>query len=66
VALMAQQYPALTASQAEGILDSSALALPPGSLLVNQPAGPPILFSWGADATGAGLATASAALAATP
>jgi subtilisin family serine protease len=66
VALMAQQYPALTASQAEGILESSALALPPGSLLVNQPAGPPILFSWGADATGAGLATASAALAATP
>jgi subtilisin family serine protease len=66
VALMAQKYPALTAALAEGIIEDSALALPPGSLLVNQPAGPPILFSWGADATGAGLATAEAALSATP
>jgi subtilisin family serine protease len=31
VALMAQKYPALTASQAESILEASAIPLAPGS-----------------------------------
>ncbi len=62
VALMAQKDPDLTASQAEGILEGSAKPLPPGcrSVIV---AG---TVCWGADATGAGLVTADAALAATP
>ncbi len=65
VALMLQKNPALTASQAEGILESSAAPLSPGCLIVNQPQGSQE-FCWGADATGAGLATADAALAMTP
>lgn len=66
VALMAQKDPALTAAQAESILESSAVVLPPGSRLVNDGSGTMVTYSWGADATGAGLATADAALAATP
>lgn len=65
-ALMAQKYPALTAPEAESILESTAIDLPPGSLAVNTPYGYMETFTWGADATGAGLATADAALAATP
>jgi subtilisin family serine protease len=66
VALMAEKYPALTASDAEAILESSAIYLAPGCQTVNQPSGPAVEYCWGADATGAGLATADAALAATP
>lgn len=66
VALMMQKYPALTASQAEAILTATAIALAPGCRLVYPPAGPPENICWGADATGSGLATANAALAATP
>jgi len=66
VALMADKYPGLTAAQAESILESSAIALPAGCRTINQPSGPAETFCWGADATGAGLATANAALAATP
>jgi subtilisin family serine protease len=65
VALMAQKYPALTAAEAEGILEGSAIPLPAGCLTVNTPYGPEE-FCWGADATGAGLLDAAAALAATP
>ncbi len=65
VALMAEKYPALTAGQAEGILEGSAIYLAPGSLEVNTPSGPET-FSWEADATGSGLVDAAAALAATP
>jgi subtilisin family serine protease len=65
-ALMAEKYPALTASEAEGILEGSALYLAPGSRNVLTPWGTVETYSWGADATGAGLATADAALAATP
>jgi len=66
VALMAQKYPALTAPEAESILESTAIPLPPGSQTVQTPWGMPETHSWGADATGAGLVTATGALAATP
>jgi len=66
VALMAQKYPALTAPQAETILESSAIPLAPGCRTVSTPYGYTKQFCWGSDATGAGLATADAALAATP
>lgn len=66
VALMAQKYPALTAAQAEAILEGSAIALAPGCRTVYQPNGTTAQFCWDADATGAGLADAAAALAATP
>ncbi len=66
VALMAQKNPGLTAAQAEGILEGAAIPLPAGCRTVAQPSGPAEEICWGADATGAGLATADAALAATP
>jgi subtilisin family serine protease len=65
-ALMVQKNPSLNAAEVEAILESTAIALAPGCRTVAQPSGPPQQFCWGADATGAGLATASAALAATP
>jgi subtilisin family serine protease len=66
VALMAQKDPSLTAAQAEEILESTAVPLPPGSRTIRGPDGTSTVVSWGADATGSGLATANAALAATP
>ncbi|MHB8071404.1 MAG: S8 family peptidase [Candidatus Cryosericum sp.] len=66
VALMAQKNPTLTATQAETILESSAVPLPASSRDVNDGSGAIVTYSWGADATGAGLATADLALAATP
>jgi subtilisin family serine protease len=66
VALMAQKWPDLTAPQAETILQGSAIPLAPGSREVRTPYGYNATFSWGADATGAGLADATAALADTP
>jgi hypothetical protein len=66
VALMAQKYPALTAAQAEAALEASAIPLAPGCRAVYQPTGVTESICWGADATGAGLATADAALAAMP
>jgi subtilisin family serine protease len=66
VALMAQKFPALTATQAEGILEASATVLPAGCRNVRNPGGGTDTFCWGADATGKGLATANAALAITP
>ncbi len=65
VALMAQKQPELIASQAEIILEDSAVPLPAGCRTVMQPGGS-VEFCWGADATGAGLVDAAAALAATP
>ena len=68
VALMAQKKPSLTASEAENILEATAMPLPtppaPGRL-VRNPNGTTRLVTWGADATGAGLVQANAALAAT-
>jgi len=66
VALMAQKNSALTAAEAETILVGSATYLAPGCRDVYQPDGSKPSICWGADATGAGLATADAALAATP
>lgn len=65
VALMAEKYPSLTAPEAETILEASAVPLPPGSKTVFSPYGYET-FTWDADATGAGLANAGTALAATP
>lgn len=66
VALMAQKYPALTAGDAEEILESSAITLAPGCRDIYGPDGNLVEVCWGEDATGAGLATADAALAAMP
>ncbi|HEV2914003.1 MAG TPA: S8 family serine peptidase [Pyrinomonadaceae bacterium] len=66
VALMAQKNHGLTAAQAESILTGSAIYLAPGCRNVRQPDGSTQQFCWGADATGAGLATADKALKATP
>jgi subtilisin family serine protease len=66
VALMVQKNPALLAGDAETILQESALYLAPGSRTVYDGRGGMVTYTWGADATGAGLATADAALASTP
>jgi subtilisin family serine protease len=66
VALMAQKDPALTASEAEAILEGSAITLPAGCRTVYGSSGTAEEICWGTDATGAGLVTADAALAAIP
>ena len=67
VALMAQKLSTLTAAQAESILESTAIYLAPGCRMVpNSDGVTTTQVCWGADATGAGLATADAALAAIP
>jgi subtilisin family serine protease len=63
VALMAQKQPALTAEQAEDILELSAIPLPAGSRTITNPDGSTTTVSWGDDASGAGIITADAALA---
>jgi subtilisin family serine protease len=62
VALMCQKKPSLTAAAAESILKSTAIKLPPGSRTVALPGGATEVQTWGSDATGAGIATADAAL----
>lgn len=66
VALMLQKNPAVTAAQAELILEGSAIPLPPDSRIISLPGGGTTTVSWGADATGSGLVTADGALAGTP
>ena len=67
VAMMVQKNGGLTAAQAEAILTSTAIPMPAGSMTVLNPGGASsTTYSWGTDATGSGLATADAALAATP
>lgn len=66
VALMAQRLPSLAQADAEAYLESAALALPAGCRAVGQPSGPAVEVCWGDDASGAGLITAGAALAAMP
>jgi hypothetical protein len=61
VALMCQKKPSLDAATAESVLKASAIPLPAGSRTVAVPGGTEVQ-SWGSDATGAGLATADAAL----
>jgi subtilisin family serine protease len=65
-ALMAQKDNSLTGPQAEAILEGSAIPLPAGSRTITNPDGSTTVMTWGADATGSGLATADAALADTP
>jgi len=63
-ALMMQKDATLLQAQVETILESTAIALPAGCRKVIDPNVGPTEFCWGADATGAGLATADRALAA--
>lgn len=65
-ALMLQKNASLQQANVESILKSTALALPPGALTVNDGSGGTATFTWGADATGSGLVQANGALAATP
>lgn len=65
-ALMAQKNPGLTPAQAENILTGTAMPIPPGTATVYDPVtGGTETTTWGANATGSGLATANAALAGT-
>jgi subtilisin family serine protease len=66
VALMAQKNPGLTPEQAEMYLESAAIPMAAGSLVVGLPGGVTGTISWGDDAVGSGFITADAALAATP
>lgn len=61
VAMMTQKNPALTAAQAETILQNTAIRMPAGCAKVAEP-GAIVEQCWGDDATGHGLATADAAL----
>jgi subtilisin family serine protease len=65
VALMAEKKPGLTAAQAESTLMSTALALAPGCRTVFDPYVGVTQYCWGANANGAGLIQADAALAKT-
>ena len=64
-ALMMQKNPSLTQSDVEGILESSAIPMAAGCRDVIEISVPKHIC-WDEDATGAGLVTADAALAATP
>lgn len=66
VALMAEKDPTLTAFEAESYLVDSAISVDPGCRDVSDSSGFVEEICWGADATGAGLATADAALAEMP
>ncbi len=66
VALMAQKDAALTAGDAETILEGSALSLGTGPVTITNPNGSTSAVSWGTDATGAGLVQVDEALTATP
>jgi len=66
VALMAQKAPSLTAAEAETKLEDSAIPLPSGCRDVTEPSGVTTNYCWDDNATGAGLATADAALAEVP
>lgn len=67
VALMAEKYPDLSATQAEYILETTAISMEHGCRWIVNPSIMDLeKVCWGTDATGAGLATADAALDATP
>ncbi len=65
VALMVEKKPNLTAAEAEAILEAAAIPLAPGCRYVTESTGLAVYTCWEADATGAGLITADAALALT-
>lgn len=62
VALMAQKYPKLTASEAESILESTAVKMTQGSRTITDISGSTVTVTWEADAVGSGLIDAAAAL----
>jgi subtilisin family serine protease len=68
VALMLQKNPLLTESEAESIIEGSAVPLGAGcrSVILVPGGTTPEQICWGANATGAGLLNAPAAVAATP
>ncbi len=68
IALMLQKNPTLTEAQAESIIEGSAVPLGAGcrQVILVPLSPPPEEICWGADATGAGLLNAAAAVAATP
>lgn len=66
VALMAEKYPAITAGEAETVLEGTAIPMAPSCRIVYDPSFGPVKYCWEADATGAGLVDAGAALAGTP
>ena len=68
IALMLQKHPSLTEAQAETIIENTAVPLGAGCRnVILVPGGTtPEEICWGADATGAGLLNAAAAVAATP
>lgn len=65
-ALMLQKKHSLNAADVEAILEGSAIPLAAGCRTVMNPDGTTQNICWGADATGTGLVTADAALAAIP
>jgi subtilisin family serine protease len=65
VALMAQKKPTLNAADAESILKSTAVSIPAGCRTITDITGLPMQVCWDKDATGAGMVTATGALAAT-
>ena len=65
-ALMLQKSPSLVQSEVETILETTAIPMPAGCRDVTSISGAPETICWGPDAAGAGLATADAALVATP
>ena len=65
-ALMAQEDPSITQSEVESVLKSFAVPLPAGTRTITNPNGFTEDTSWGDDASGSGLVTAPAALAAIP
>jgi len=65
-ALMLQKNPELNQENLEAFLKDAAIPLPAGCRMVQGPSGPKVNTCWSADATGAGLITADAALAVTP
>ena len=65
-ALMMQKVPGLNAEEVEAAMTGAAIELPAGCRWVQGPSGPAVKTCWGVDATGAGLITADAALAAVP
>jgi subtilisin family serine protease len=62
VALLAQKDPSLTAAAAEARLKATAFPLAPGCQPAYSPGGALVNYCWEADATGAGVVDASAAL----
>ena len=64
-ALMLQKNPTLGQAEVDRILEQTAIPLSAGCRDIVDPDRGPIQICWGADATGAGLTTADAAVAAT-